>query len=217
MSDASSVPASAPGVIDVGGEPHMRDAKGRLVPLASVRVADRLEDDMVRRLVAKAEAVRAAIATFREEAFGESDTFQQLLDERYGVKKGGDKGNVTYQTVDGCMRVQVAVADMLSFGPELQSAKQLVDECLVEWGEGAHPVLRALIRESFDTDKEGRLNRSAIFRLLRQECEDPRWARAMDAIRDSIRSTGSRQYVRFHYRADPKAAWIPIPLDAATA
>lgn len=213
----NDAPPLPPGNQDIGGEPHIRDAKGRWVPAASVSMSARLEDDMVRRLLTKAQAVRAAIAAFREEAFSEGDTFQQLLDERYGVKKRGEKGNVTYQTVDGCMRMQVAVADVLTFGPELQSAKALVDECLVEWGEGAHPVLRSLIRESFDTDKEGRLNRSAIFRLLRQECADERWTRAMDAIRDSIRSTGSRQYVRFHYRPDPKAAWVAIPLDAATA
>ena len=39
----------------------------------------------------------------------------------------------------------------------------------------------------------------------------------MEAIRDSIRSIGSRQYVRFHVRSDPKAAWTPVSLDAATA
>ena len=217
MCTAGVAAPSTPGVVHVAGEPHMRDAKGRLVPVASVKVADRVQDDMVRRMIAKAQAVSAAIAAFREEAFAEGDALQALLDERYGVKVGGDKGNVSYMTFDGCMRMQVAVADVLSFGPELQSAKALVDECLVEWGEGTHPVLRSLIRESFDTDKEGRLNRSAIFRLLRQECADERWVRAMDAIRDSIRSTGSRQYVRFHVRPDPKAAWIAISLDAATA
>ena len=215
MTDASA--PSSPGVVDVAGEPHLRDAKGRLVPAAAVKVADRVQDDMVRRMIAKAQAVSAAIAAFREEAFAEGDTLQALLDERYGVRVGGDKGNVSFMTFDGCMRMQVAVADVLSFGPELQSAKALIDECLVEWGEGTHPVLRSLIRESFDTDKEGRLNRGAIFRLLRQECTDERWVRAMDAIRDSIRSIGSRQYVRFHVRPDPKAAWTAISLDAATA
>lgn len=214
-----SEPASPqpPGVVDVGGEAHIRDAKGRLVPLSTVKAEHRLEDDLVRGLAARATALSAELAAFRGQAFEEAGVFQQLLDEQYKAKRGGEKGNVTFQTVDGCLRMQIAVADILSFGPELQAAKALVDECLVQWGEGAHPVMRALVQDAFDVDKEGQLNRSAIFKLLRVQEEDERWKRAMDAIRDSIRTTGSRQYVRFHRRARPTDRWEPISLDAANA
>lgn len=37
-----------PAAIDVAGTPYLRDAKGALVPLASVKPADLLMDELVR-------------------------------------------------------------------------------------------------------------------------------------------------------------------------
>lgn len=122
-----------------------------------------------------------------------------------------------YQTFDGTMKVQVQVADFIDFGPQLQVAKGLIDECLNEWSADSRPEIRALVTRTFNTDQEGKINRSEIFRLLRLDIEDERWNRAMDAVRDAMRVTGSKTYVRFYERERHDGAWKAVTIDLAKA
>jgi len=114
-------------------------------------------------------------------------------------------------------RVQVQVADHIDFGPQLQIAKELVDECLNEWAADARPEIRAIVTRAFNTDKAGQINRSEIFMLLRLEIEDARWRRAMDAIRAAMRVVGSKTYVRCSYRESLGDSWKPVTIDLAKA
>ena len=134
-----------------------------------------------------------------------------------GSKKGGKKGNRTYQTFDGCQKITVQVADFIDFGPQLQIAKEIVDECLNEWAADSRAEIRALIQNAFTTDKAGQINRSHIFMLLRLDIEDERWQDGMRAIRDAMRVTGSKEYVRFYRRANPTDGWQPVTIDLAKA
>lgn len=195
----------------------MLDARGALVPIDVVKPQDLMLDELVRRLFAAAAEVSAALSKFKAETFGEIDAFAALLADRYGAQAGGDKGNVTLQTFDGCLKVQVQVSDQHRFGPELQAAKALVDECLNDWAEGSRAELRAIVTQAFDVDREGQINRGRLFALLRYDIKDARWMKAMEALRDSIRVDGSKRYLRFYSRTTPKDAWRPLSLDAATA
>jgi hypothetical protein len=107
--------------------------------------------------------------------------------------------------------------DQIDFGPELQAAKSLVDECLTEWASDSRSEIRALVTRAFQVDKEGRINRAEIFMLLRVDIEDERWKRGMDAVRDSIRVLGSKAYLRFQSRPSADAAWSSITVDLAAA
>ncbi|NOR63275.1 MAG: DUF3164 family protein [Rhodobacteraceae bacterium] len=213
MTDATKVPVA---VIDVGGQPHMRDAKGALLPVELVKPEHALEDDVVRAAIYFAKELSAEIGRFRGHTMTDLGVFDALLAEKYGAKKGGAKGNRTYQSYDGCLKITVQVADFIDFGPQLQIAKSLVDECLIEWAAGSRPEIRAVITNAFSTDKEGKINRTEIFRLLRLESgSDPRWSKAMDAIRDAMRITGSKEYLRFYERDKPTDGWRPITIDLA--
>lgn len=205
------------GVTLVNGKKYMADAKGALVPLENVKPADKLEDETVRKIMHFARELSDQIARFRGHTFTDLGEFDALLEQEYGARKGGRKGNRTYQTIDGCMKVQVAVSEFIDFGPQLQVAKGLIDECLNEWAADARPEIRAVITRAFNTDKEGQVNRSEIFMLLRLEIEDERWKKAMDAIRDAMRVTGSKQYVRFYERDRPDGQWRAVTIDLAKA
>lgn len=209
--------ATHPAAIDVAGTPYLRDAKGNLVPVASVKPVDLLMDETVRKVLDKARDVSAVVAAFKGEAFESVNDLQALISQNYGATVGGKKGNITLVSFDGCQKVQVQVADLLEFGPELQAAKSLIDECLSEWAAGSGAELRALVNRVFQVDKEGHINRAELFMLMRVEIEDERWVRAMEAIRDSIRIIGSRTYVRFYDRPAPDAAWRAITIDLASA
>jgi uncharacterized protein DUF3164 len=205
------------GIIDVNGKPYMADAKGNLVPCETIKAADKLEDEQVRKIMGFARDLSDQIGRFRGHTMTDLGELDALLEQDYGVTKGGRKGNRTYQTFDGLMQVKVQVSDFVDFGPQLQIAKQLIDECLNEWAADSRPEIRAIITRAFNTDKEGQVNRSEVFMLLRLDIEDERWQRAMDAIRDAMRVTGSREYVRFYERARVTDSWRAVTIDLAKA
>lgn len=206
-----------PAAIDVAGAWYLRDAKGSLVPYSAVKPMDLLIDELVRTLLVEARQISATLMAFKQRSFGLVGELQALLAQDYGATIGGVKGNITLPAYDGCEKVQVASADLRELGPELQVAKQLIDECLLEWAAESHEAIRALVNRVFSVDKEGQISHAGLFMLLRVEIHDERWQRAMDAIRDSIRVIGSRTYIRFYDRPVPDAGWHGIALDLASA
>lgn len=204
-------------VTEIDGQPYMRDARGALVPLTLVKASDKLQDETVRKVMFYADELSAQISRFKTHTFADINALQALFEQEYGARAGGAKGNVTLMSFDGLMKVQVQRADQLDFGPELQAAKALVDECLVEWGAESRAELRALVNRVFSVEKEGQINRAELFSLMRLEIADARWTRAMAAIRDAIRVVGTKEYVRFYRRAKATDGWTPVTIDLASA
>ncbi|PZP65364.1 MAG: sulfate transporter [Delftia acidovorans] len=150
----------------------MQDAKGHLVPVVNIKAEDKLEDEMVRKIIGFARDLSAQITRFRDHTMADITAFDQLIAQEYGATVGGKKGNKTYSSFDGLMRVQVQVADQIAFGPQLQIAKALIDECLNEWSADSRPEIQSIVTRAFNTDKEGQINKSELFMLLRLEIAD---------------------------------------------
>ena len=213
MSDQLTLPVSSR-EIPAG---YVEDAKGRFVTEASIRPVQQLEDQMVRKVLGYAVELHNQIQRFKGHVFADTGAYMSLAEEKYEVTKRGAKGrgNVTFMSFDGLMKVQIAVADRLTFGPELQVARALFDECISDWTEDARDELRTLVDQAFQADKEGQVSRDAVFRLLRLEFDDARWKRGQEAIRDSIRVIGSKSYARFYIRNDQADGWRAVPIDLA--
>jgi len=205
------------GRVTIAQREYLVAPNGALIPVETVKAQHLLEDEMVRKIMGFARELSAQIMRFKAHTFEDVNAFQSLLEQEYGARAGGAKGNVTFQSHDGTMKVQVAIADQIAFGPELMQAKKLIDECLIEWGAQSHEAIRALVNRVFSVEKEGQINRGELFSLLRLDVQDERWSRAMDAIRDAIRVTGTKAYVRFYERPAPDAAWKAITIDLAAA
>ncbi|KQZ14333.1 sulfate transporter [Mesorhizobium sp. Root554] len=205
------------GIVMVNGKPYMPDAKGSLVPVEAIKPTDKLEDETVRKIIGHAVELSAQVARFKGHTFDDLGAFEALIAQEYGATKGGAKGNKTFMTFDGLMKVQVQVADLIDFGVQLQTAKGLIDECLTEWAADSRTEIRAIINRAFNVDKGGQINRTEIFMLLRLDIDDERWRRAMDAIRAAMRVVGSKTYVRCHVRATPNDEWRAITIDLAKA
>lgn len=205
------------GTIEVAGKKFMHDSAGRLVPVDLIKPQHLLEDQTVRKIVDYAQKLSAQIKRFRGHTFDDVSSFAELLAEQYQAKVGGKKGNITLSTFDGLFKVVVQVADQLAFGPELQVAKTLVDECITAWSDGARTEIRALVEHAFQVDTQGKINRAALFQLRRLDIDDDQWRHAMAALGDAIRVVGSKEYVRFYRRANLAAAWEPITIDLAAA
>jgi len=205
-----------PDAVEVGGALYLRDAKTNLVPIEMVKPIDWLMDEMVREIIEEAEQVSALIAIFRASTFDKVAAFQKLLAQEHGAFIGGKKGNITLSSFNGCRKIQIAVADRTEFGPELLAAKALIDECLMEWSGNSGAEIRAIVNRVFSVEKEGQINRSELLMLLRVNITDPRWLRAMNAIRESMRVVGSREYARFYQRPVPDGQWRAISIDIAS-
>lgn len=205
------------GEVLVNGKKYMPDAKGNLVPAEAIKAEHKLEDEMVRKVAGHARDLSAQIGRFKQHTFDDIGAFEALLAQEYGATKGGAKGNKTFMSFDGLMKVVVQVSDTIDFGSQLQVAKGLIDECLVEWSADSRTEIRSIITRAFNVDKEGQINRSEIFMLLRLDIEDVRWQRAMDAIRAAMRVVGSKIYVRCYERDRQDGDWRAITIDLAKA
>lgn len=198
-------------------EGYMADAKGRLVPEHLVKPADKLQDQLVKKMMDFANALSAQIARFKGHCHDDVGAFLAILAEEYGAERGGQKGNMTFTTYDGLMKVQVAVADKTTFGPQLQTAKKLIDECITEWSEGVNANIRALVEHAFRVDKEGQVSRDALYALRRLDIDDERWQRAMQAITDAEIIEGSKTYIRFYRRSRAEDRFVQVTIDLASA
>ena len=186
-------PALIPsGRVTLDGVEHIIGPDGAKIPVKNVKPVHVMEDDLVRSEIGFAIALHEQVSRFLAHVNSNLGAFEALIAEKYGAKIGGPRGNKTLMTYDGLFKMTVQVADNVVFGPELQTAKTLVDECLNDWASGAKSELRAVITKAFNTDKEGQINRAALYGLLRLEIEDERWKNAMQAIRDAMRVVGSK-------------------------
>jgi len=206
-----------PGALQVAGKVYMPDARGKLVPLEAIKAEDMLEDETVRKIFSYAEPLSAEIARFKSHTFSDVKAYQALLAQEYGVRAGGEKGNITLMSFDGLLKVTVSIADLIEFGGQLQTAKVLVDDCLREWAADSRTEIRAIINRAFQVDQAGKVNRADLLSLLRLDITDPRWLEAMRAIRSSVRPVGTKEYVRFYKRATLADGWEAVTVDLAAA
>jgi len=181
-------------------EGYMKDSQGRLVPKEMVKPIDLTRDELVKEIVNKALTLSKMLSEFKSKALEDIQAFTELSVEKYGVKYGGKKGNISLHSFDGEYRVMVAIADLLMFDERIKAAKLLIDECIRDWTSGSKAELRVLINDAFQVDKTGKINTKRVLSLRRLDIKDERWLRAMDAISDSIQIAGAKPYIRIYKR-----------------
>ncbi len=197
------------------GKKYMKDGQGRMVPLDMVAEIDRLRDDVVRETIERAMSTQKDIRACKGRIMEDLKSFIDISSERFGVKLGGKKGNVTLTSFDGEFKVIIAVNENIFFDERLQVAKELIDECIREWSEGSRSEIQVLVNDAFYVDKQGKINTNRILGLRRLAIEHPKWQKAMEAITESIQVSGSKEYVRF-YRRNKDDGYDQISLDLAS-
>ena len=194
----------------------MKDAQGRLVPIANIKEIDKERDALVREIVGKAKNVGGVLERFKTEALGDIQAFAELSAEKYDVKLGGIKGNIDLTTFDGEYRVRRAMADVLAVDERILAVKALFDECINGWSKGSNDNLKALLNHAFRLDREGNLNIKALLGLRQIQINDPKWMQAMEALAETIRVIQTREYVRI-YKRDATGKYQQMNLDVSGA
>ncbi|MEG0936543.1 MAG: DUF3164 family protein [Comamonas sp.] len=195
---------------------YMKNALGHLVPRANIREQDLLRDEIAKKVADRAIRLNQELTEFKKETLGELADLIKIAGERYEVTLGGKKGNVSISSYDGKYKVLRSVADRIQFTEEIEAAKALINQCIARWSEGANDNIRAIVDRAFNKDTKGQLKTAAVLDLMRLEINDAEWKRAMDAIRDSIQTTGTAIYVRVYERIGDSDQYKAIPLDLAS-
>lgn len=191
---------------------YMKNALGHLIPVELISEIDKMRDNIVREIVSKAEELAQLEQDFHNETFGEIQAFTALSAEKYNVKLGGIKGNITLSSFDGNLQVKLAKSDVMAFNENLEAARVLVDACIRRWAEGSNANIIALVDHAFQTDQEGKINLGRMYTLMRYEIDDAEWMTAMQALHDSIQPVNTKQYIRI-YRRNDKGKLEQLALD----
>lgn len=195
-------------------EGYRKNAKGHLVPEVTIRESDLAIDQFVLETAGNWIHLQTLIASFKVKLLGDVKALLDLIAEKYKVKKGGKKGNVQVFSFDGRYKLVVAVADNITFGPELQAAKQLICDCLTTWTQDSGAELKTIVNAAFDVDAAGNVNVGRILSLRRYNIDNENWRQAMKAISDAILVVGSKEYARL-YERNHVGEYIAMPLDIA--
>lgn len=194
---------------------YKKDGRGRLIPIESIKEVDLARDELVEEIVGKAKELSALLSSFKEQTLDDIQAFCDLSAEKYDAPIGGAKGNITLTSFDGRFRVLRSQQEQLVFDERLQAAKALIDECLDEWAGDSRKEVRTIIKDAFQTDKEGQISTARVLTLRRFNFDDPRWVKAMEAISDSLRVASSKTYIRV-YERDEKGKYQQLPLDLSS-
>lgn len=194
---------------------YMQNAAGHLVPEANVREHDKLRDETARDLAAEAVALNERLSDFKRRALADIADLVAVAAQRYDVQIGGAKGNVSITTYDGQYKVSRTYAERLEFTEEIEAAKQLINDCIMRWSEGANDNIKVLVDRVFRTDKKGQMRTNAVLELLRLDIDDADWLQAMDALKDSMQTSGTAVYVRVYKRLPDSDEYVAVPLDLA--
>ncbi len=196
-------------------EGFVKNAAGHLVPEHQVREHDKLRDQVAGDLAKQAVAISESLTAFKAKALGDIADLIAISAEKYQVKVGGKKGNVSITTYDGRFKIERAMAERITFTEEILAAKELIDQCIRKWSEGADQHLRILVDRAFRANRQGQIKTGDVLSLLRVEIEDPDWQRAMEALKDSIQVNGTAVYIRVYQRVGNTDRYDPINLNIA--
>lgn len=195
---------------------YWQAANGDLVPESKVKQIDQLRNQLVYDLCRMAEAESLALSVFKLGAMTEVASFVSLSLDEYGVKSGGNKGNITLVSYDGRYKLVRQMQDKITFGEQLMAAKVLIDECVHEWAKDANDNIKVMVNHAFQTDKEGKINIGRVLSLRRVDIKDEKWKSAMQAIADSMQTASTKPYLRFYKRNDTTLEYVAISLDVAS-
>lgn len=196
---------------------HMYDSKGRACLINHVKDSDKLITQTVNKIHGFADELNGKVERFKGRTYEDVFTTVDLLAEQYGLKRGGTKGNITLTSFDGLKRVRISIANQIQFGPQLQLAKELVDQYIEEFRERIPEEIMPLLTHAFHMEAPGVVNTDAVYSLQKLKIDHPIWEQAMRAITDSRIVFGSKSYVVIERRADYGAAWKQVTINLAKA
>lgn len=196
----------------------VRNAAGNLVHENEISEQDKLRDSVVMEIAKLALRLNGELKALKAKALAEVDDLITIAGEKYDMKLGGPKGNISLLSFDGRFKLKRIHQDSIGYTEEMEVAKAKVFECISRWGqtvhEDAHKHLFTLATRAFRPTKGGEISISRVMDMLRAEINDPDWKKAKQAVQDSLIVNGKAVYIQVQQRVDGKK-YSTILLDIA--
>ncbi len=192
------------------------DAQGAEVPVRYVKQYDRERDRIARRVLARWEKARQAVARCYAETVADIEKIEAAASEgRQGARGLGTKGNFQFQSFDGLIMVARIARYELRFDERLRVALEIIEQMIQEKAQGIDQDIAELIRAAFRPTSDGLLSQGRVMGLFRLKIRHARWAEAMDLIRESIESRRGKTLLRVARKASREAEWQTVAVDIA--
>lgn len=150
----------------------------------NVKPADRLRDQFVMEAAEKLLSLRQEMIKLKAEITDDMESLVDLMAEKYDVKMGGEKGNLSFSSFDGNVRIERRINERIIFTETILVAKQLIDDYLEDLTKGSSTELKQIVSSAFRL-KQGQPDVKAVMKLKELNISDERWVKAMQIIDDS--------------------------------
>lgn len=197
---------------DIDGTKYYLKSDGSLVPESQVKDIDKLRDQVVQDAAEKLMDLKTRMIQEKTAVVDDILEFLNVSADQYGVKLGGDKGNLTLTSIDGNIRVEYKNSDTITFNEQIQVAKQLIDEYLDELTKDSNPELKTIVSAAFRL-RQGRIDVKSVLKLREYNINDERWKKAMDIIDDAKQIVSTKKCLRLYVRNKLTGAMENQPFD----
>lgn len=169
---------------EIDGKTYYLKEDGTLVPEESVKPSDRLRDQFVLDAADKLLDLRQQMIKLKAEITADMESLVDVMAESYGVQRGGEKGNLSFTSFDGKVRIERRINEVVRFTEGLHVAKSLIDEYLEDITKDSSSELKQIVASAFRL-KQGQPDVKAVLKLKQLNISDERWIKAMQIIDDS--------------------------------
>lgn len=197
--------------LQIGDKTYYKKANGTLVPEDQVKNSDRLRDQFVLEAAEKIMDIRTQMIRVKAEILDDIEAFMQTMSESYGVKLGGEKGNLSFTSFDGRVQLKYYRNDYLTFNEGIHIAKKLIDEFLEDITKDSSRSIKQIVNSAFNL-KQGRMDVKAILKLREINETDPRWVKAMQIIDESKQWNEGSRALRLYIRGKTGEMEL-VPMD----
>lgn len=200
---------------EIDGTKYYLKSDGSLVPETQVKDIDKLRDQVVQKAAENLMDLKTRMIQEKAAVIEDILEFMDVSAEQYGVKLGGEKGNLTLTSIDGNVRLEYKNNDSITFNEQIQVAKQLIDAYLDDLTKDSNPELRTIVSAAFRL-RQGRIDVKSVLRLREYNISDERWRKAMDVIDDAKQIISTKKCLRLYIRNKLSGDMEFQPFDLST-
>lgn len=200
---------------EIDGTKYYLKSDGSLVPETQVKDIDKLRDQVVQKAAENLMDLKTRMIQEKAAVIEDILEFMDVSAEQYGVKLGGEKGNLTLTSIDGNVRLEYKNNDSITFNEQIQVAKQLIDDYLDDLTKDSNPELRTIVSAAFRL-RQGRIDVKSVLRLREYNISDERWRKAMDVIDDAKQIISTKKCLRLYIRNKLSGDMEFQPFDLST-
>lgn len=189
---------------------YLVDDEGNQVPVKYIDGIVLTRHNIVESIIDRVLEAERQLKGLKADLFRDVQRYLDQTAESYGEDW---KGNASLMNFSKTRQVEIKISKTIAFDERLNIAKAKIDDCLNRWSSNAKQELKTLVLKAFNVDKKGNVDSKQILSLRQYKFDDPVWKEAMSIIDEALTTVGTREYMNFSVREDPRDDWKKISLN----